>query len=137
MAAVHYSSSNCTLCRLLVALSYIRFSFTGRIKYFLRLTDKDSCSVLSVIWKMKIYRSQGGFCFGQIYILSFHVRSETDYWLLEFISNTDFVSKVLRATRQIRSPLPNGERKWHLFLLCPQSCQRGCLDQPSVLCQRM
>lgn len=48
------------LCRLLMALSYFHFSFTGKIKYFVRLTDEDSCSVLSVIWKMKIYCSQGG-----------------------------------------------------------------------------
>lgn len=55
VAAVHLTA---VLCHLLMALSYICFSFTGKIKYFLRLTDKDSCSALSVIWKMKIYCSQ-------------------------------------------------------------------------------
>lgn len=52
VAAAHCSSA------FSLPLAHVCVSFAGKIKYFLRLTDKDSCSALSVIWKMKIYCSQ-------------------------------------------------------------------------------
>lgn len=67
-----------------MALSYVCFSFTGKIKYFLRLTDKDSCSALSVIWKMKIYCSQGVFFFNRSIFYPFmsEARQINGFWNL-------------------------------------------------------
>lgn len=119
-----------------MALSYVHFSFVGKIKYFVRLTDEDSCSVLSVIWKMKIYCSQGGgFFWTDLYfILSCQKRDRLMASGIYFQCWFCFQSfKSVETDPQ--SSLSAGRRKWHLFLLCPQSCQWGCLDQPSILCQ--
>lgn len=65
-------------------LAYVSISLAWKIKYFLRLTDKDSCSALSVIWKMKIYCSQLFVIFNRIIFYPFmsEARQINGFWNL-------------------------------------------------------